>query len=224
MPWSCGLSLAHDVSRRVGEPEGAVAGRDPQRADVVLATERGDRRHRSRPASSAATLCWGPSATSDLTTDGRDVGGTSARRDSQTSFDFGSIRQTFPSPKLVTHTCPPPTATAARIAPDRNRLANRVRLRVDADERVGAGLGLRSPAAAGEEEAGEGGSDQGDADGGDGERPAAALRLGDPERRAGRLDRARRRSGSARRAPWRARSRITSSSPGGPGGSSSRWA
>ena len=178
-----GLELAHNVSRGVGEPDGAVAGRDPQRADVVLGTERGDEAHVPIRVERCDALL-GAVRDQHFTPSGRDVGGTSARRDTQ-----HILRPRVDPPDVPVAEARHPHTTAvdgdrSRRAPDGNRLADRVRLRVDADERVGAGLSLRCSVAAGEEEREQGGADQSDTDNGDGERPAAAFRFGDPERPA----------------------------------------
>ena len=98
----------------------------------------------------------------------------------------GSIRQIEPSSWFATQTPLPSTATADGPLPTPMVLSTRFvvgSIRMSRPEVVGP-----PAAAAGEEEGGESGADQRDPDDGDGERPAAALRLGDPERLAGIVD------------------------------------
>ena len=99
----------------------------------------------------------------------------------------GSIRQTVPSSWLATQTPLSSTATAEGPLPTPMVLSTRFvagSIRMSRPEVAGP-----PAAAAGEEEArASAAAISATPDGGDGERPAAALRLGDPERLAGVLD------------------------------------
>ena len=106
----------------------------------------------------------------------------------QRSPVFGSTRQTACPPRSSPTRSDQLDGDPVRLVARRDRLATVFGRDRSGSSESAVGSSSAAAAAAGEEEAGESGGDQGDTHGGDGERPAAALGLGDPERLPGVLD------------------------------------